>query len=169
MNEKFSVFLDLARKINQKFSVIPLLYGSLGLQRLVKDDLSPDDIDICVPQHLYHPDERWCDLIEFMQNEGYELIDSHEHFFQKGDIGINFGVIDGKTTETIPSIEAFANIDPADIPIIQTNGAIYRLLTLGQYYRVYSKSLEDNYRNREGDGKDRSKVKLLKRLVNDSQ
>ncbi len=166
MNEKFTVFLDLARKMNQKLSIIPLLYGSLGLQMLVEDDLSPDDIDICVPQHLYHLEERWNDLLDFMQNEGYELINLHEHFFQKGDIGVNFGVIDGKTTNTIPSIEAFANIDPKDIPTMQTEGAIYKLLTLEQYYQVYSKSLEDNYRNREEDGKDKSKIDILKKLLN---
>jgi hypothetical protein len=169
MKEKLSVFLDLARKLNKKLSVIPLLYGSLGLQMLVEDDLSPDDIDICVPQHLYHPDERWHDLLKFMQDEGYELTNLHEHFFQKGDIGVNFGVIDGNTTNTIPSIEAFANIDPIDIPILQTDGAIYKLLTLEQYYQVYSKSLEDNYRNREGDGKDKNKIDILKKLLNDSK
>lgn len=104
--------------------------------------------------------------MEFMQNEGYELTNLHEHFFQKDDIGVNFGVIDGSTTNTIPSIEAFADIDPADIPIIQTCGALYKLLTVEQYYKVYSKSLEDNYRNREGDIKDQKKVDILKKLLN---
>ena len=46
--EKFEVFLDLAKKLNKKFSVIPLLQGSLGLKMLVNDDLNPSDIDIAV-------------------------------------------------------------------------------------------------------------------------
>lgn len=166
MNEKFSVFLDLTRKINKKFSVIPLLYGSLGLQMLIEDNLAPDDIDICVPQHLYHFNERWHDLLKFMQNEGYELIDLHEHFFQKGEISVNFGVIDGNIPNTIPSIEAFVDINPIEIPIVQSDGAIYRLMTLQQYYKVYSKSLEDSYRVDKSNRKDQNKIDILAKLLN---
>jgi hypothetical protein len=164
MNEKMRIFLELAGKMNRKFSVIPLLYGSMGLQMQLDEDLQPDDIDICVPQHLYLLNERWHDLLEFMRGEGYELMDEHEHFFQKGEIGVNFGVIDGYTSG-IPSLEAFTGIDPMEIPIRETDGAIYRLLTLEQYYRVYTQSMKDNYRNREGDGKDRNKIEILQKKL----
>lgn len=40
--------------------------------------------------NLYRFSERWNDLLSFMLEEGYVLTDLHEHFFQKGEIGINF-------------------------------------------------------------------------------
>lgn len=162
--EKFEVFLDLARKLNKKFSVIPLLQGSLGLKMLVNDDLNPSDIDIAVPQHLYRFPERWNDLLSFMLKEGYVLTDLHEHFFQKGEIEVNFSAIDG--VGGIPSLEVFAGIDVREIPIMETDGAFYKLMTLEQYFKVYSRSLEDNYRADESGHKDQNKIDILKKALN---
>ena len=168
MNEKFLVFLDLAKKMNRKFSVIPMLYGSLGLQMLVNEDLNPDDIDICVPQFLYRLSERWQDLLVFMQSEGYELIDLHEHFFQKDEIGVNIGVIDGDEPEAIPSVEAFLGTDAEEFPILVTDGAIYKLLTLQQYFSVYSRSLEDNYRVEKTVYKDQKKIDIIQKALTET-
>lgn len=161
--EKHKVFLDLAKKLNRKFSVIPLLQGSLGLQMLVDDDLGPDD-NIAVPQYLYRFSERWYDLLSFMQGEGYVLMDLHEHFFKKGEIEVNFAAIDG--VGGIPSLEVFADIDVTEIPIMETDGAIYRLMTLEQYFKVYSRSLEDNYRADKSDHKDQYKINAIKKALN---
>ncbi|MHB1154596.1 MAG: hypothetical protein ACYC00_19995 [Eubacteriales bacterium] len=165
--EKIRVFLDLARKLNKKFSVIPLLQGSLGLKMLVHDDLNPGDIDIAVPQHLYRFPERWNDLLSFMLKEGYVLTDLHEHFFQKGEIEVNFSAIDG--VGGIPSLEVFADIDVREIPIMETDGAIYKLMTLEQYYKVYSRSLEDNYRADKSGYKDQNKIDIIKKALNQTE
>ena len=165
MDEKLLVFFDLARKLNRKFSVIPMLHGSLGLQMLVDVDLHPDDIDICVPQFLYRFSERWQDLLAFMQSEGYELIDLHEHLFQKGDICVNIGCIDGDEPRAIPSVEVFLGIDASEIPIKETDGAVYKLLSLKQYLQMYQTSLNDNYRADKSNHKDQGKVDILKRLI----
>ena len=162
--KKFEVFLDLTKKMNNKFSVIPLLQGSLGLKMLVQDDFDPSDIDIAVPQHLYRFSERWNDLLSFMLKEGYVLTDLHEHFFQKGEIAVNFSAIDG--VGGIPSLEVFADIDIREIPIMETDGAFYKLMTLEQYFKVYSRSLEDNYRADENGHKDQSKIDILKKALN---
>ena len=137
MNEKLVVFFDLAKKLNKKFSLIPMLQGSLGLQMQVDDDLNPDDIDIGVPQSLYRISERWNELLAFMQSEGYELTDLHERSFKKGEFELSFSAIDGGEPGTIPSLEVFANIDLTECPIMETDGAIYKLLTLQQFLRVY--------------------------------
>ncbi len=108
---------------------------------LVHDDLNPSDIDIAVPQHLYRFPERWNDLLSFMLKEGYVLTDLHEHFFQKGKIEVNFSAIEGVgSVGGIPSLEVFADIDVREIPIMETDGAFYKLMTLEQYYKVYSRS-----------------------------
>jgi len=161
--EKLEVFFDLAKKLNKKFSVIPLLQGSLGLKMLVDDDFTPSDIDIAIPQHLYRFPERWNDLLSFMLKEGYVLVDLHEHYFVKGEIEVNFAAIDG--VGGIPSLEVFADIDVREIPIMETDGAFYKLMTLEQYYKVYSCSLEDNYRSDESGHKDQNKINILKKAL----
>ena len=162
--EKLEIFFDLAKKLNKKFSVIPLLQGSLGLKMLTDGDFNPSDIDIAVPQHLYRFPERWNDLLSFMLKEGYVLVDLHEHYFTKGEIEVNFAAIDG--VGGIPSLEAFADIDVTEIPIRETDGAIYKLMTLEQYYKVYSLSLEDNYRSDKDGHKDQNKIDILKKALN---
>lgn len=163
-DEKMEVFLDLARKMNRKFSVIPLLQGSLGLKIQVQDDFTTHDIDIAVPAYLYHLNERWNDLLAFMLEEGYVLTNLHEHFFLKGEIEVNFAAIDG--VGGIPSLEVFADIDVRDIPIKETDGALYKLMTLEQYYKVYSRSLQDNYRADDSGHKDQNKIDILKKVLN---
>jgi len=163
--EQFKIFLDLARKLNRKFSVIPLLQGSLGLKMLVEDaDFTPGDIDIAVPQHLYRFPERWNDLLSFMLKEGYVLTDLHEHILKKDDVEVNFSAIDGDGG--IPSLEVFADIDVREIPIMENDGAFYKLMTLEQYFKVYSRSLEDNYRADKSDHKDQKKIDILKKVLN---
>jgi len=55
-------FCTIAGKINIFFSVIPVLHGSLGLQCLVDEDLSPGDVDVAVP--LFMLSEKWDILIK---------------------------------------------------------------------------------------------------------
>ena len=157
-------FYDLTRKLNRKFSIIPMLHGSLGLQMLVDDELNPDDIDICIPQHLYRISERWDDLLNFMQSEGYELTDLHERCFRKGDIELEFAAIDGKGCE-IPSMEEFAEFDIRDCPIFEVDGAFYRNLTLEQYLAAYLSSQDDEYRKEKTNDKDNPKIEAIRRVL----
>jgi len=53
-----------------------------------------------------------------------------------------------------------------DIPIMETDGAYYRLLTLEQYYKVYTRSLEDRYRADESGHKDQMKLETIKKALN---
>ena len=46
---KFNLFIENARLLSDKFNIVPLLYGSLGLEHLTGDALGSDDIDILVP------------------------------------------------------------------------------------------------------------------------
>ncbi|MBO5065085.1 MAG: hypothetical protein J6D06_03125 [Clostridia bacterium] len=55
---KFSNFLQNAEMINEKFNIVPLLYGSLGLEVLTKSSLNADDIDILIPQ-VFITGEKW--------------------------------------------------------------------------------------------------------------
>ncbi len=161
--EKFDVFLDLARKMNKTFSVIPLLYGSMGLYLRLPGDFEPDDIDVLVPQYLYRPGERWADLIAFMQQEGFFLVDDREHMFFRDGLEVNFGVMDG--TGGIPSLEEFVAFDIRDIPVQETEGAVYKLMTLEQYAQVYARSRQDSYRADKCGNKDQGKIDRIEKAL----
>ena len=151
------VFYEIAYRINRKFCVIPLLYGSTGLQLLINENLMPDDIDVLIPRFLLLQNG-WGELLSFMQNQGYELIDLHEHTFRKGRTKIAFAEID--------DLEEFANIKLTDSTIKETDGAFYFLLTLSQYLNVYVSSLNDGYRRQKNNGKDLQKIEVIKSALN---
>ena len=49
-NIKFTKFLQNAQLLNSHFRIIPLIYGSLGLEEITSEDLNSDDIDILIPE-----------------------------------------------------------------------------------------------------------------------
>ena len=49
---KFNLFLENARLLSDKLGIVPLLYGSLGLEYLTGDALCSDDIDILSRAYL---------------------------------------------------------------------------------------------------------------------
>ena len=136
-NAKFKNFLENARLLNSQFRIVPLLYGSLGLEQITEADLHSDDIDILIPGEFISGDS-WLSLIEFLEANGYTLIDEHEHTFIKDDIEYSYA--------SIENLKSFADIDPKDIGIYEKSGVRYKSLSLDQYLTVYQRSLQDEYR-----------------------
>ncbi len=65
--EKFEVFLEVAREINKSFNIILVLYGSLGLSRVIGEFGKANDIDVLVPKRFLK--EKWNKLIGFMEKD----------------------------------------------------------------------------------------------------
>lgn len=45
----YNEFINIAKTFNKELDTIPLLYGSLGLEKVTGLDFSPEDIDILIP------------------------------------------------------------------------------------------------------------------------
>lgn len=156
MITKFDFFLQNAEMINDKFNIIPLLYGSLGLEVLTNITFNADDIDILVPQ-VFVTGERWSEFRLFLENNGYELTDEHEHTFRKDGVDYSYASVEG--------LKDFADIDIRDINIRNSSGTEYMLLSLEQYLKVYIKSSEDGYRMNVKEKQDNKKIELIKSLL----
>lgn len=156
MITKFDFFLQNAEMINDKFDIIPLLYGSLGLEVLTNITFNADDIDILVPQ-VFVTGERWKEFRSFLENNGYELTDEHEHTFRKNGVDYSYASVEG--------LKDFADIDIRDINIRNLSGTEYMLLSLEQYLKVYIKSSEDGYRMNVKEKQDNKKIELIKSLL----
>lgn len=156
MESKYEKFLEIAKLLNDKFNIQPLLYGSLGLEVITGENLNADDVDMLIPE-IYIRD-KWLDFMNYLEECGYKMIDLHEHTFEKDGCYFAFAYIE--------SLESFAQIKVEDIPIKNCCDCTYKLLNLKQYLAVYEASSRDNYRKKIAKNtKDEDKIKLIKKYL----
>ena len=148
---KFNLFLENARFLSDKFDIVPLLYGSLGLEYLTGDDLGADDIDILVPRVFVT--ERWHEFKSLLEAQGYILVDENEHTFVLEGVAYSYADIE--------DLEAFAGINTKDIEIHEVDGVRFLLLSLEQYLSVYKQSSKDGYRVNVRQKKDADKIRFI--------
>ncbi len=154
---KFNYFLENAEMLNNKFNIVPLLYGSLGLEVLTNSSLNADDIDILIPK-VFVTGDKWKEFKLFLESQGYELIDEHEHMFRKDGVDYSYASING--------MKEFAGIDICDIEIRNISGTKFMLLSLEQYLKVYQKSSLDGYRMNVKEKQDIQKIEFIKHQMN---
>lgn len=148
---KFNLFLENARIMSDKFDIVPLLYGSLGLEYLTGNALDVDDIDILVPRVFIT--DRWQEFKAVLEEHGYVLTDEHEHTFVRDDVAYSYADIE--------DLESFAGIRMKDIEMRQADGVRFLLLSLEQYLAVYQKSSKDGYRVNVRQKKDADKIRFI--------
>ena len=163
MNALFAEFTETCAHLN-RVGIVPTLMGSLGLEYVSKESWDPADIDIHVPgdpRGWEAPDElriyNWDKIMSVMTELGYELIDVHEHEFQKNGTRAEFGSID--------SLSDFAGISESELELIESDGIRFRVPSLKQYLSVYQASSKDSYRNDKNNNKDFAKIDWLKRHI----
>jgi len=149
--DKIQAFLENAQLLQALFEVTPLLYGSLGLEYLTGDDLNAEDIDILIPKT--HLQEGWAEFRELLEEDGYVLVDEHEHTFEKDGIQYSYAQIE--------ELEPFAGIPMAEIETTEKDGVPFQLLSLEQYLQVYTASSKDGYRVHTRNKKDAEKIALI--------
>lgn len=148
---KFNLFLENARFLSDNLGIIPLLYGSLGLEYLTGDALGSDDIDILVPRVFIT--ERWLEFKALLEAQGYVLVDEHEHTFVRDGVAYSYADIE--------DLEPFAGINIEDIEMYEADGVTFLLLSLEQYLAVYRQSSKDGYRVNIRQKKDADKIRFI--------
>ena len=148
---KFNLFLENVRFLSNKFGIVPLLYGSLGLEYLTGDALGSDDIDILVPRAFIT--ERWHEFKALLEAQGYVLADEHEHTFVRDGVAYSYADIE--------DLESFAGIHAEDIEMREADGVRFLLLSLEQYLAVYKQSSKDGYRVNVRQKKDADKIRFI--------
>ena len=148
---KFDLFLENARLLSNNLGMVPLLYGSLGLEYLTGDALDADDIDILVPRVFIT--DRWQEFKTLLEAQGYVLVDEHEHTFVRDDVAYSYADIE--------DLESFAGIRMKDIEMCEADGVRFLLLSLEQYLAVYQKSSKDGYRVNVRQKKDVDKIRFI--------
>ena len=148
---KFNLFIENAHFLSDKFGIVPLLYGSLGLEYLTGDDLGADDIDILVSRVFIT--DRWQEFKAVLEEHRYVLVDEHEHTFARDGVAYSYADIE--------DLESFAGIRMKDIEMRETDGVSFLMLSLEQYLAVYKKSSKDGYRVNVRQKKDADKIRFI--------
>ena len=148
---KFNLFLENARLLSDNLGIVPLLYGSLGLEYLTGDVLGVDDIDILIPRVFIA--DRWQEFKAFLEAQGYVLVDEHEHTFVRDGVAYSYADIE--------DLESFAGIRMKDIEMRKADDVRFLLLSLEQYLAVYQKSSKDGYRVNVRQKKDADKIRFI--------
>jgi hypothetical protein len=152
----YNEFIEIAKRLNRDLNIIPVLYGSLGLEKVTGIRFSPQDIDILVP--LVYLEEGWERLKSLLETLGYKLIDLHEHEFKKENVKIGISYYE--------DLKKFADVDYNNLLKNEDNGVSFRTLSVSEYLKVYNRSLLDGYRRTKNNNKDQNKIKILNELLN---
>ncbi len=151
-------FLLIAKELNI-IDIMPLLYGSLGLEQRLHTNLNADDIDVLIPESFLN--EKWQSIVDLMSKNGYSLYDIDEHAFEKNGLSIAFA--------SIESLVPFAGVEVEKIPVIEENGINYKLLDLHDYLKVYTASLKDGYRKNVKNKNDKEKIDLINKALSEER
>lgn len=153
--KKFKEFLRITSHLNSDLNITPVLYGSLGLSRILNKSLDSKDIDILVPQKYITT--KWKSLIRSLQKINYQLTNEEEHEFIYLDnrLGVAF------EEDLFP----FAKVDHKNLKIISDKSAAYKILDISQYKKVYEISKNDSYRSQKNNKKDIEKIRLIDNYI----
>ncbi|MBR4038626.1 MAG: hypothetical protein IKJ11_00840 [Clostridia bacterium] len=156
---KKAEFLGIAVMLNRAFGVVPLLYGSLGLEIRLGMSLNADDVDILIPETVLFGE--WDRLVSLMEKNGYRLCDAHEHAFEKSGVSAAFA--------SLENLRPFAGVDIDAIPVIREAGVSYLLLELPDYLKVYLASAQDGYRKNVKNKQDEQKIRMIRSAIRGEQ
>ena len=151
---KTTMFFENAKLLYDRFAIIPLMYGSLGLEYITNEKLNADDVDILIPNVFVN--EKWEEFKGFLTENGYVLIDEKEHTFQKNAIYYSYA--------SFEELESFAKIYLSDIECKNDFGVPFKVLSLEQYLKVYTASSKDGYRINVRKKKDADKISFIQKL-----
>ena len=152
---KKAMFFENAKLLYDRFGIVPLMYGSLGLEYITNESLNADDIDILISEIFIT--DRWNEFKDLLISEGYVLIDEHEHTFQKNNISYSYA--------SIEELKSFTGIELSDIEQRCSNGIKFKLLSLEQYLKVYRASAKDGYRITVREKKDNDKIAFIEKQL----
>jgi hypothetical protein len=97
---KLNLFIENTKLLYDKYEIIPLLYGSLGLEYITNENLCSDDIDILIPK--VYLNELWDEFKNYLISNDYILYDEKEHSFVKNNVSYSYA--------SIEELESFVDI-----------------------------------------------------------
>ena len=152
--EKFQIFLKVAKLLNKQ-EIIPILFGSLGLNRTIGEFGRANDIDILVPSEIIN--EKWHDLIKSMRSLSFKLKDEKEHEFIKNSEIVAFG----KASD----LAEISKINSDILKMSEVDKIKFKELSAEHHLLCYQSMLRDHYRQKKRGKEDEEKIALIKKYL----
>ena len=130
MNNKFQIFLQIARELN-KHDVVPTIYGSLGLYRITNQQDEINDIDIIISN--MNLVDKFIELEKIMSVVGFERDPYYKHEFIKGEERVGF--------EPEDELKEWS-INVNNLKITEVEGVRFKELSAKDYLKVYNRTLQ---------------------------
>lgn len=153
--DKFDTFLEVSRLLNKKLDIIPVLYGSLGLNRAIGEFGGVNDADVLIPDPFIN--ERWSETFDLMKSVGFELKDLKEHEFTKNGNIIAFA---GES-----DLSKLTGVRGEDLNTVEVNGAKFKELSPEQYLVLYQALSQDSYRQKQKGEADKKRIILIQEYL----
>jgi len=153
--KKFEIFLEIAKALNESFNTVPVLYGSLGLYKIIGEHSECSDVDVLVPDEFVN--ERWDELIKLIEKMGFELKDEHEHEFIRNSEIVAFA----KQNDLIKRIGLYPN----KLIVCKVDDIKFKELSIEDYLSVYRLMLRDDYRQEKRGKADQEKIELIEKYI----
>jgi len=129
MNKKFKTFLEISKQLN-KYGISPILYGSLGVARLIKvNDI--DDIDIIVPDIWLT--NNFLKFKKIMGDIGFKQDKDYPHEFNRAKKEGHIGF------ELKSSLKKDLGVIPKAVRVTEINGIKFGELSAKDYLVIYKK------------------------------
>lgn len=159
--EKFKIFLEVVKMLNQEFGVEPILFGSLGLNRVIGEHWKSNDIDLLIPDKIKIKELKR--LKSQMEKIGFILKDEYEYDFCGRDEVISFGRIG-----SLDDIRKIIGEEIDNMQTIKVDGVKFKEFTPKQYLLFYSEMLRDKYRQEKRGDEDKEKIKKIEDFLRSS-
>ncbi len=146
--EEFDLFLTVASALNRE-GVVPLLFGSLGLMRIVGEFKKVSDVDLFLPR----------ETIERNKERIYSLMSALNFF--PADKDLEF-----KKNDIVIEIAGFHESDERLREFMQLKileGVYFYELPLSEYLKFYKKAI--NQKNREKEKEDQKKIEIIEDYI----
>ncbi|PKK99227.1 MAG: hypothetical protein CVV57_03420 [Tenericutes bacterium HGW-Tenericutes-2] len=146
--------MEVTKILNEKFQVIPLLYGSFALEEILKKDYQAHDIDLLIPIEVL---KNKIDLIEAFVMNGFTYFNQEVLTFEKNGIEIEISNLE----EWIKN----SNWDIEENTLIHQDKIQYELLSAKNLEKLYQFLISDKRRSKEKKQKDQEKLNDLKKFL----
>jgi predicted nucleotidyltransferase len=151
--EEFDIFLEVAKELN-KNDITPVLFGSLGLMRIIGEFKKAADIDILIEENLL--EDKWLDLVGIMKKIGFKLIDKKEHEFSRRNKIVGFARIQDLLN---------VDVDYNNLKLSEVRGRKFKELSVNDYLICYKRMLRDHYRQEKRGKDDKEKIRLIEEFM----
>ena len=146
--------IEVTQILNEKFQVIPLLYGSFALEEVLDKDYQAHDIDLLIPVEVL---KNKIELIEAFVMNGFTYFNQEVLTFEKNGIEIEISNLEKWIKNSNWNIE--------ENTLIHLDHIQYQLLSAKNLERLYQFLMSDKRRSKEKKQKDQEKLNDLKKFL----